>query len=44
MKLLTEISSRKEYWEIEDQTLYNTMLNPLCALDDRDLKKLKEDD
>ena len=42
-KLLTEIASKPEYWQIEDQTLYNIMLNPLCRFDDRDLKKLAED-
>jgi hypothetical protein len=30
MKLLAEISAKPEYWEIEDQTLYNTMKNPTC--------------
>lgn len=41
--LLTEISDDPKYWEIEDQTLYNVMLNPLCRFEDRDLEALKED-
>ncbi len=44
MKLLEEISGKEEYWEIEDQTLYNTMLNPLCRFDDRDLNALRKDE
>jgi hypothetical protein len=39
-KLLAEIAQKPDYWQIEDQTLYNTMLNPLCRFDDRDVKKL----
>jgi hypothetical protein len=42
-KLLAEIANKPEYWQIEDQTLYNTALNTLCRFDDRDLKKLAED-
>ncbi len=42
-KLLAEIAAKSNYWEIEDQTLYNTMLNPNCKFDDRDLKALIED-
>lgn len=41
--LLKEISGRSEYWEIEDQTLYNTQLNPACSLDDRDLNALRKE-
>ena len=37
MKLLTDISAKDNYWEIEDQTLYNVMRNPLCIYEDRDL-------
>ncbi|MFZ4540798.1 MAG: hypothetical protein ACOYNL_03170 [Rickettsiales bacterium] len=44
LKLLTEISDNPEYWEIEDQTLYNVMKNPLCKFDDRDLKALAEEE
>ncbi len=40
-KLLQEIGDKAEYWEIDDQTLYNTLLNPLCKFDDRDLEALK---
>jgi hypothetical protein len=43
ISLLTEISDDSKYWEIEDQTLYNVMLNPLCRFEDRDLEALKED-
>ncbi|MES2984916.1 MAG: hypothetical protein V4735_07010 [Pseudomonadota bacterium] len=38
IKLLSEISAKSEYWEIDDQTLYNTMRNPACRFEDRDLK------
>lgn len=38
-KLLDEIAAKPEYWEIEDQTLYNTIRNPLCRFEDRDLSK-----
>lgn len=44
MKLLTEISAKPEYWEIEDQTLYNTLRNPLCIYEDRDLAALEAKD
>lgn len=43
MKLLEEISDKSAYWEIEDQSLYNTMINPLCTLDDRDLDALQKE-
>lgn len=39
--LLTEIADNKDYWEIDDQTLYNTMLNPACLFEDRDLEALQ---
>jgi len=42
-KLLTAIADKPDYWQVEDQTLYNTALNTLCRFDDRDLKKLAED-
>lgn len=41
-KLIDEIAGKDEYWQIEDQTLYNVLLNPLCRYEDRDLKKLEE--
>ena len=37
-KLLSEIAANPDYWEIDDQTLYNTMLNPACLYEDRDLE------
>ncbi len=43
-KLLAEIAEQPDYWQIEDQTLYNTVLNPLCRFDDRDLKELAKDE
>lgn len=39
--LLGEIAKRADYWEIEDQALYNTVLNPLCRFEDRDLEEVK---
>lgn len=44
MKLLAEISAKPEYWEIEDQTLYNTLRNPACIFEDRDLAALEAKD
>jgi len=44
IKLITEISAKPEYWEIEDQTLYNVMRNPACKYEDRDLNALAEAD
>lgn len=44
MKLLAEISSKPDYWEIEDQTLYNSLRNPLCIYEDRDLAALEAKD
>ncbi len=41
-KLLAEIADKTEYWEVEDKTLYNTMRNPTCRFEDRDLKTLDE--
>lgn len=43
IKLLTEIGSKADYWEIEDQTLYNTILNPECRFEDRDLNAIKNE-
>ena len=37
MKLLADINAKDEYWEIEDQSLYNILRNPLCIYEDRDL-------
>lgn len=37
MNLLTDINAKDEYWEIEDQTLYNVLRNPLCIYEDRDV-------
>lgn len=42
--LLSEIAAKPEYWQVEDQTLYNVMRNPLCKFEDRDLKALAEQD
>lgn len=39
LKLLDAIAAQNDYWEIEDQALYNTLRNPLCRFDDRDLTK-----
>jgi hypothetical protein len=40
-KLLAEIVNKPEYWEIEDQTLYNPLRNPACLFEDRKGKELK---
>ncbi len=37
-KLLLELSDKPEYWEIEEQILYNVLRDPACRFDDRDLK------
>ena len=42
--LLSEIAHKPEYWEFEDKILYNTMLNPSCRFEDRDFKKMAEED
>jgi len=36
---LTTMVKQPQYWEAEDKTLYNTMRNPTCRFDDRDLTK-----
>ena len=41
-KLLTEIAGKPEYWQIEEQTLYNTSLDDNCRFDDRDLVALQK--
>ena len=38
-KLLTEIAAKPEYWQIDDQTLYNVVRNPKCIFDTRNLTK-----
>ena len=35
--LLRTIASLPDYWEIEDQALYNPLRNTACRFDDRDL-------
>jgi hypothetical protein len=37
-KLLTEIANKPEYWQIDDQTLYNTLKDPKCRFETRDLE------
>lgn len=39
--LIDNIATQPEYWEIEDQTLYNTFRDPSCRFDDRDLSKIE---
>ena len=34
-KLLAEVANQPEYWQIEEQTLYNVVRNPACRYDDR---------
>ena len=38
--LLIAVAKKAEYWEAEDKTLYNTIRNPTCRFEDRDLKAL----
>lgn len=42
LKLLIEIAGKQEYWEVEDKILYNTLRNPTCRFEDRDLKAMEE--
>lgn len=42
--LLSEIAKKPEYWEYEDKILYNTLRNPSCRFEDRDFKKMDEED
>jgi hypothetical protein len=42
LALLDKISADEGYWEIEDQTLYNVLMNPACRFDDRDLTQYDE--
>lgn len=37
LALIADIAGQPEYWEIEDQALYNPLRNPACRFDDRDL-------
>ena len=39
--LLLELSKRPEYWEIEEQTLYNPLRDTACRFDDRSPAELK---
>lgn len=39
LALIAEIAGKSEYWEIEDQALYNVLRNPACRFDDRELSK-----
>jgi hypothetical protein len=38
-KLLTTVANKPEYWQIEEQALYNVLRNKACRFDDRDLSK-----
>jgi len=40
--LLAEILTKPDYWEIEDQTMYNVYRNPECRFDDRKNEPVKE--
>lgn len=40
-ELIDNIATQDEYWEIQDQSLYNTFRNPECRFDDRDLSKIE---
>lgn len=37
-KLLGDIANKPEYWQIDDQTLYNSLRSPLCHFETRDLQ------
>lgn len=39
-ELIDNIATQDEYWEIEDQSLYNIFRNPQCRFEDRDLSKM----
>ncbi len=34
-KLLSDIANKPEYWQMDEQTLYNVIRNPDCRYDDR---------
>lgn len=38
-KLLTDIANKPEYWQVEEQSMYNVLRNPACRFEDRDLSK-----
>lgn len=38
-ELVTEIANKPEYWQIDDQMLYNTLRDPRCRFDTRDLSE-----
>lgn len=38
-QLLADIAAKDDYWEVEEKLLYNTLRNPACRFDDRDLTK-----
>ncbi len=40
-EIIDNIATQDEYWEIEDQSLYNTFRNPQCRFEDRDLSKIE---
>ena len=40
--LLKDIVSKPEYWEIEEQVLYNPLRDPKCVYDDRPPEKLEK--
>lgn len=40
--LLTEIAGKPEYWQVEEQALYNVLRNPACRFDDRDLTQTEQ--
>lgn len=41
-KLLVEISDKPEYWQVEDQTLYNALHDPACRFDSSPLDALPD--
>lgn len=41
-KLLTEIAEKPEYWQIEEQTLYNRVRDPKCRFETRDLSPAED--
>ncbi len=40
-ELIDNISTQEGYWEVLDQSLYNTFRNPECRFEDRDLSKIE---
>lgn len=43
LTLMDSVATKDDYWEIEDQTLYNVLRNPACRFDDRDLEALNNE-